>query len=353
MSWFKLGGRKDKSIEKNPPASETAETSAPATAANPLDDIAERELPESLADLFLVMEEHLNELELEDIRKVVATLQQPPPLVEKLTGGLDDPDELKEAILSSPTLSADVLRVVNSAAFALTSPISSIEHAVTYLGTTMVKGLILQSAITQVLRFETDVQKAAYMRIWRSSYVSSAAAQVYAQLLRFEHPSVHATRALLVNIGDLALLAARPELASIYAPKSQLLDRVVNQQSEVMANSAVLSSLLVRQWGLPDDIYFALRHAQTPLAWDPNDSPRSSEEQAEDTALYLACRLGDAVAFEGLKDVEDFSWLDNPSADYHYLPAYAQRNNLGALVEPFAERKNARRVQQIISKFVE
>ena len=353
MSWFKLGGRKSKSAEKNPPTPESEASAQAEASSSPLDNVEARELPESLADLFLVMEEHLNELELEDIREVVATLQQPPPLVEKLTSGLDDPDELKEAILSSPTLSADVLRVVNSAAFALTSPISSIEHAVTYLGTTMVKGLILQSAVTQVLRFETDVQKAAYMRIWRSSYVASAAAQVYAQLLRFEHPSIHATRALLVNIGDLALLAARPELASIYAPKSQLLDRVVNQQSEVMANSAVLSSLLVRQWGLPDDIYFALRHAQTPLAWNPTDNSRSSDEQTEDTALYLACRLGDAVAFEGLKDVEDFIWLDNPSPDYHYLPVYAQQNKLDALVEPFADRKNARRVQQIISKFVE
>ncbi|MEM8550149.1 MAG: HDOD domain-containing protein [Verrucomicrobiota bacterium] len=349
MGWFKLGGKKNTESE--------APTEAPATAvsgasgADPFVGLEERELPESLADLFLVMEEHLNEIELEDIRSVVETLQQPPPLVEKLTSGLDDPDQLKEAILSSPTLSADVLRVVNSAAFALSSPISSIEHAVTYLGTTMVKGLILQSAVTQVLQFETDVQKAAYMRIWRSSYVASSAAQVYAQLLRFEHPSVHATRALLVNIGDLALVAARPDMAAVYAPKTNLLDRVTGQQQEVMANSAVLSSLLVRQWGLPDDLYDSLRQALRPLAVAPTDNDRGEKELREDVSLYLACRLGDAAAYEGLKDVTDFTWLHREEPDYHYLPAYAKKAGLEALVEPFEERKNARRVQQIINSF--
>ncbi|MEM1401759.1 MAG: HDOD domain-containing protein [Pseudomonadota bacterium] len=347
MGWFKLGGKKNAEGEAMPEAAAVAD----APPADPFEGLEERELPESLADLFLVMEEHLNEIELEDIRHVVETLKQPPPLVEKLTSGLDDPDQLKEAILSSPTLSADVLRVVNSAAFALTSPISSIEHAVTYLGTTMVKGLILQSAVTQVLKFETDVQKAAYMRIWRSSYVASSAAQVYAQLLRFEHPSVHATRALLVNIGDLALLSSRPETAAVYAPKTSLLDRVIGQQQEVMANSAVLSSLLVRQWGLPEDLYHSIRQALRPLAVAPVENDRSDQELREDVSLYLACRLGDAVAYEGLKDVTDFTWIHREEPDYHFLPAYAKKADLGALVEPFEERKNARRVQQIINSF--
>ncbi|MDP5054862.1 MAG: HDOD domain-containing protein, partial [Congregibacter sp.] len=248
MSWFRRGDKKDavespaKPVQATPAltTSSTADsaTKAPSAAISKvsrtdeerLANLSERRTPDRLADLFLVMEEHLNELELEDIRELVASLRQPPPLVERLTVGLDDPDELREAILSSPTLSADVLRVVNSAAFALSNPISSIEHAVTYLGTTMVRGLVLQSAVGQVMKFETDVQKAAYMRIWRSSYVASAAAQAYATALDFEHPSVHATRALLVNIGDLALISARPELSIIYAPKTEVLRRVEAQQ---------------------------------------------------------------------------------------------------------------------------
>ncbi|EED31610.1 putative signal transduction protein [gamma proteobacterium NOR5-3] len=357
MNWFKRGGNKDTA---EPPAHSAAEVATPEDSPVPqasigdleaLTTLAERKTPDSLADLFLVMEEHLNELELEDIQALVAALKQPPPLIERLTGGLDDPEELREAIVSSPTLSADVLRVVNSAAFALRSPISSIEHAVAYLGTTMVRGLVLQSTVGQVMKFETDVQKAAYMRIWRSSYVASAAAQAYATALSLEHPSIHATRALLVNIGDLALISARPELSVIYAPKTGLLSRVEAQQRDVMANSAVLSSMLVRQWSLPEDLCDALRHSLTPLTWTPDDNERSTDQQRDDLLLYLACRIGDEVAYAGLKSVAGFDVLEQESPDFFYVPEYLRRLELGGLLRVLAEPGHGRRVQQIIETF--
>jgi hypothetical protein len=359
MSWFKLGGKKEEAENPPEPAPARPVTDSPATtsassavtATTELPELPQRKAPDTLADLFLVMEEHLNELELEDTRALVATLHQPPPLIERLTGGLDDPDELKEAILSSPTLSADVLRVVNSAAFALTSPISSIEHAVTYLGTTMVRGLVLQSAVAQVMKFETDVQKAAYMRIWRSSYIASAAAYAYAQALGFEHPSILSTRALLASVGDLALISSRPELSIIYSPKTTLLGRVEAQQSDIMANSAVLSSLLVREWKLPEDLCQALRYSLTPLTWAPESNERSIDQQREDIPLYLACRIGDAVAYSGLREVRDFDILAQESEDYFYLHDYLRRLELGNLLGTLADRQYGAKVQQIINTF--
>ncbi|WP_439105525.1 HDOD domain-containing protein [Congregibacter sp.] len=357
MNWFKRSNKKDspapstKSSVEIPSPAATIAVEAPSADEQALNALADRKTPDSLADLFLVMEEHLNELELEDIQQLVENLRQPPPLVDRLTSGLDDPEELREAILSSPTLSADVLRVVNSAAFALSSPISSIEHAVAYLGTTMVRGLVLQSTVGQVMKFETDVQKAAYMRIWRSSYVASATAQAYATALGLEHPSVHATRALLVNIGDLALISARPDLSVIYAPKTGLLGRVETQQRDVMANSAVLSSMLVRQWGLPDDLCDALRHSLTPLTWAPADNERETKNQREDLILYIACRVGDEVAYGGLKDLEDFNLLAQDTPDFFYLPDYLRRLELGGLLHVLSDRTHGRRVQQIVDNF--
>ena len=295
------------------------------------------------------MEEHLNEVELDDVRAVVKELQQPPPLVERLTRGLEDPEALRDAILSSPTISADVLRVVNSAAFSLPNPISSIDHAVTFLGTTMVKGLVVQSAVTQVLRFESDVQKAAYMRVWRSSYIASATAQTFAEHLHLDDPTRFATRGLLVNIGDLALISSQPALASIYAPKTTLLGRIEDQQNEIMANSAVLSAMLAREWKLPDELYSALRHSLTPLTWDPDSNERSFEEQREDVLLYFACRVGDAVAFGGLKNTADFDVLDIDAVDLFHLPDYLRRLELGSLPGVLRDAKASRRIHQTLS----
>ena len=351
MGWFRRGDRKDERPDA-PDGEAVAATASTDDAAGEADTgQPERKVPAALADLFLVMEEHLNEVELDDARAVVSRVHQPPPLVERLTTGLDEPEELREAILSSPTLSADVLRVVNSAAFALNSPISSIEHAVTYLGTNMVKGLVLQSAVGQVMRFETDVQKAAYMRVWRSSYIASAAAQAFAQHLQLGDPTVHATRALLVNVGDLALISARPELAAIYAPKTTVLHRVEDQQREIMANSAVLSSMLAREWGLPEDLYTALRYALTPLAWAPQRNERSVDAQREDVLLYLACRVGDAVAYSGLRDLQEFDVFDDDSVDFFYLTDYLRALDMGSLVTVLGDAAASRRVRQTLSTF--
>ena len=346
MSWFKLGGKKPKRSETPSPAPASRDPGAGRAdePSDPFAALAERRMPAALADLFLVLEEHLNALELDDVRALVATVRQPPALVDRLTGGLDDPDELRDAILSSPALSADVLRVVNSAAFPLRSPISSIEHAVTYLGATMVKGLVLQSLVTQIMDFDTDVQKAAYMRVWRGSHIASTTAHACAQHLGLAHPSIYATRALLVNVGDLALISARPELAVIYAPKTSLLTRIEAQQRELMANSAVLSAMLAREWGLPEDLYVALRHSLTPLTWAPDDNERPQDSQREDILLYMASRIGDAVAYHGLEDVRDYDLLSDESPDVFHLPAYLKKLGLEAMLNVPYEGKHARRI---------
>lgn len=350
MIWFRRG-KKEQAQETPEPSAAPARQAPAEEAREPVvvPEAPPRQKPPELADLFLVMEEHLNEVELDDVRAIVGKLQQPPPLVERLTRGLDEPETLRDAILSSPTLSADLLRVVNSAAFALVNPISSIEHAVNYLGTTMVKGLVLQSAVTQVLRFETDVQKAAYMRLWRSSYIASVTAQTFAKHLSLDDPTVHATRGLLVNVGDLALISAQPQLSTIYAPKTTLLARVEDQQREIMANSAILSSLLAREWKLPDDIYTALRHSLTPLTWSPDDNERSADEQRDDVLLYLACRVGDAVAYGTLRDPADFDLMQEDSPDLFYLPDYLRRLELGSLLGVLRDPKQSSRISRTLS----
>ena len=355
MGWFKLGGGKKSAEEPQPAGQQAGADSARADDGPETDSTealqVERKTPDALADLFLVMEEHLNELELEDIGEIVDELQQPPPLVDRLTSGLDNPEDLREAILSSPSLSADVLRVVNSAAFVLTSPISSIEHAVTYLGTTMVKGLVLQTAVTRVLEFQNDVQKSAYMRIWRSAYIASAAAEAYARFLDLDDPSLYATRALLLNIGDLALISSRSELAAIYAPKSTLLGRVETQQREILANTAVISAILAKRWGLPADLYDALRHSLTPLTWLPAENPRDDEAQRDDVVLYLASRVGDAVAYGGAKDITDLALPVGETEDLFFLDGYLRSLGLRELLHAFDDRRYGARVQRIITTF--
>lgn len=340
MGWFKQNNAPREADEH---AQQPADQGA-ADAAAPARD----EVPAELADFFLLLEEHLTEPELEDLEKSLDAPRQPPPMLDRISRGLDDPEELKEAILSSPALSADVLRVVNSAAFMLPNPISSIEEAVVYLGTNLVKGLVLQATVTQVMTFSTAVQQAAYMRLWRASYVASTAAQALAQAAQHENPQLLATRALLSGVGDLSLIAAQPQMAYLYAPKSGLFARLEAQQREIMANSAIMNSLLARRWKLPEDLRDALHHAYTPMVRAPQASQRADLERSNDVLLYTAICLGHEVAFQGLEQVGEFGIERENALEYVHLPAHFAQLELPPPEQVFARRKYAARVQHVI-----
>jgi HD-like signal output (HDOD) protein len=347
MGWFRQSGSSNGAGKPEQPRVDPAADTdtAPGPAVAVADSV---EPPAELADFFLLLEDHLTGPELEDLEKALDAPKQPPLLLDRVSRGLDDPEELKEAIMSSPALSSDVLRVVNSAAFALSTPISSIDEALVYLGTNLVKGLVLQATVTQVMNFSTGVQQAAYMRLWKSSYAASAAALSIATAAQYEHPQLLATRALLSNVGDLALIAAQPAMAYLYAPNSGLFARLEAQQREIMANSAILNSLLARRWKLPEDLRDALHHAFTPLAWAPAANPRQGNTRKEDIILYTAICLGHDVAFRGLEEVGDFTLERPEELEFFHLPTYYAETELPRPERVFEQRKFAAHVQNVI-----
>jgi len=309
----------------------------------------ERKVPNELADFFLVMEDHLTEVEREDVAEIVARLRQPPPILERVTRGLDDPEALAEAVKSNPALTADILRTVNSAAFALSAPISSIQHAITYLGTSLVKGLVLQSTVNRVMEFEHTSQQDAYMRLWRSSYVASTTALMLGQHLGMAHPSILSTRSLLANLGDLALLSARADMAGLYAPKATLFSRAKAQQDDLMANAAVISGMLVEQWGLPEALIRGLQHGYIPMALPPAQHPDIDGDLAAAVICYVAERIGDQVAFHGITDIGDVDLAAQEALEYFYLPDYLMASDMPGIQTALGDAAVRRRVNHLIS----
>lgn len=307
---------------------------------------------ELLADFFLVMEEHLNEVELETITEMIADLRQPPPMLERITHGLDDPEELAEAVKANPALSADLLRIVNSAAFALLSPISSIQHAITFLGVTLVKGLVMQSAVFRVMEVDAADEQPAYLRLWRSSYVASSVALLLAQSMGLQRPSVLSTQALLSNLGDLTLLSAHPDLADIYAQDSTLFERVRAQQDALVANSAIIGARLAAQWKLPGDLERSLRNNLVPMAVPPDEHPEAGTPDFRAAVLcYAACRIGDQVGFGTVRDMADIEFGPEQGVEYYYLQDYLERADLLALREHLNDPVLRRKVNHIVATF--
>lgn len=282
---------------------------------------------------------------------LVEAIPEPHAMFLQVTGELDDIDEITEAVKNEPALAADVLRTVNSAAFALTTPIASVHHAIAYLGVSYVKGLIAQSALARTLPASApgSEQEAAMRRLWKSSQVASATAFLLARNLNLENPSVASTQALLANLGDINLLSLQPELAPLYAPGCLLLERVQGQQAALGANAAMFAALLARRWGLPANIEAALEQSLLPLAVPPAEHPLQGPELATAAVVYTACRLGDAALFQGLKDVAGFSLGEERPVELHYIPAYLEAADVQRLEATLQDSATRRAINRTLT----
>ena len=89
-----------------------------------------------------------------ELQKVVNNLSYLPPLPEiyvKLTNKIKDPEsslkDLAKIISLDPSLSADILKMVNSAYFGLSHKVFKISQAINFMGIDLIKDIILTSSI--------------------------------------------------------------------------------------------------------------------------------------------------------------------------------------------------------------
>lgn len=311
-------------------------------------------VPEKPALLAALQLEHRNDVDasvLARVETVCESMADPHPVQSKLAGGLDTPEELIEVVASDAGLTASILRTVNSAAFALTSPITSVQHAITYLGISVVKGLVAQAAVAERVAQGTAEQEEALTRIWRSACAASAVAQALGHELGVSRPSVLATKSLFFNLGDVAIVNADPAAAAWYRDGVSIVERIQSQQEAGYGNTAIVGAELSRRWNLPEDIASAIEHGLMPLVTPPSEHPMSGDDLRQNVLVYLAGRVGDRVVYRGLRDVADLELQGTQEPGLFYLAAYLEKAGmeraLGLLQEPTFRRKINRLLQTL------
>ncbi|MDP5055174.1 MAG: HDOD domain-containing protein [Congregibacter sp.] len=311
----------------------------------------DRPVPPELERFHLILRAQLDQGVLERIDAICTNMPEPHPVQKQLASGLDTPDALMEAVASDAGLTASVLRTVNSAAFALASPITSVQHAITYLGVSLVKGIVAQAAVAEQGHVGTAEQQAALSRIWRSACTASALAQMLGQELGIERPSVLATKALFFNLGDVALTTSVEQSPAWYAEGVSILERVSEQQAMCSANTAIVGSTLARLWHLPEDIANAIEFGLIPMVTPAADHPMQGEARRDNVLMYLAGRIGDRVSYRGLRDVAELNLVDSQEPGLFYLGENLQAANLGRVVHLFQDPAFRRKANRILEMF--
>ncbi|MEN2993790.1 MAG: HDOD domain-containing protein [Thermodesulfovibrio sp.] len=126
-----------------------------------------------------------------------------PPILRKILSVIEDPNvslqKITEFVSSDPTLTARILKMVNSPVYGFPGRISSVTHAMVILGLNAVKGLLLGVSVFELMQKHM-------IGLWEHSLSTAIFARVIAIRKQMQYPEEISIGGLLHDIGKVILI---------------------------------------------------------------------------------------------------------------------------------------------------
>ncbi len=185
-------------------------------------------------------------------------------------------DSLATLISTDPALSARLMQVANSPLYRGRSDIDSVKMAVTRLGLSLVKNLVVSLAMKQMFQATSDALDRKMRTVWDQSVQVAAIARVLSGAL----PHLDREQALLAglihNIGALPVLTLAEE-DSVLSNDGDRLDRYIQ------AIAPTIGSYILKLWKFPASLSSVPANAVKP--------DYDHDGQADYSDLVLVSRL--------------------------------------------------------------
>ena len=301
-------------------------------------------LPEEFLALKILNTDINNAEQQKTIEHICQNFRKPHPLVLPLTQKAFEPNELFELIRSDAQITAKVINRVNSSAFALTQPITSINHAINYLGIGTVKNIAMHFAIENDVEFKTQQQHQAYQKLWSASYLASSLGLLFAKELLIEDASDISTRCLLNYLGDMAILSSHPKISAVYQKQQTLYQRIIYSQAQLSINTQIIGSALARFWQLPRTLVRSIENNLSLLVPKNNNTDIDENEMLKYQVCYIACRLADLAVINDKNSIETIREELSKQPDFYSLLKNKQHPKIKKLLNLFYDTNFSKRV---------
>jgi putative nucleotidyltransferase with HDIG domain len=214
-----------------------------------------------------------------------------PPVAARLLTVLSSPEvevaEVAELIKSDPTLSARMLRCINSAAFGLGRQVSDMRQAVGLLGFERTRQI---TAMCATATFARGTRNNAELQIcWLHSMATAIlATEIATSCNAFE--KVAFTAGILHDIGRLGLIVAYPNRYAQAAREAngRCVDFLDFEREQFGLDHAEAGRLLAETWELPDQFRMVAGRHHDPCEGTEVDLIR---------IVHVACRLADSLGY--------------------------------------------------------
>ena len=207
------------------------------------------------------------------MERALADMDRLPPLPDtalKLVQMLNRPDsrveDIVECIRYDPVITADVLRICNSAHTGLMRTVTSLHEAACHLGLMSILQIVLARHAGPLLARENRGYGLASGALWRHSAGAALGATGFAQFIEVGSRGPAFTAGLLHDIGKIAL---NQQVGSaiddiLGAAKEQRVSFVEAEQQILGCSHEEIGARLAERWGLPESIVRCIRYHHNP-----------------------------------------------------------------------------------------
>lgn len=210
------------------------------------------------------------EEQLKGLVQQIKDLPTLPSVVTQIIKMVEDPEtsaaDMNEVISQDPSLTAKVLKLVNSAFYGFSRQISTVREAVVILGFNRVKSLALSASVFEVFQGDGS-DKFDRVGLWEHSIGTGVAAEILGKRIRYPNPEEILVVGILHNIGKIVIdLYFHDELREIFEVIRDRNCSMLEAEREVLGvGHPRIGSWLAEQWNLPEQITQSIKHYPNPL----------------------------------------------------------------------------------------
>ncbi|UCG08683.1 MAG: HDOD domain-containing protein [Desulfobacterales bacterium] len=234
----------------------------------------------------------MNPQKLKQIMAKVKAFPAMPATATKLLALIDDPEvsfsQIEEIIRYDPGLTANILKLTNSAYFGIPLKVSSVRQAMTLLGWKRLVQLVMTLCMSTLMNKPVPGYDLPQGELWRHSIAVSIAAENIVKMLGLPDVDEVFTAALLHDVGKLILGGfVKRDLEFIEDMVAKGFSFDVAEHIILGTDHAEVGSRILKQWSFPDELINA-------VGWHHN--PESCENYCMlSDIVHIANNLGQMI----------------------------------------------------------
>lgn len=230
----------------------------------------------------------MNTISIQDLKKAAQKLPPSPRIFGKLGRLLNDPDtgmvEITSLVNADSSLTAQVIRLSNTAAYCGASPVDTLDEAINRIGFRELYKLVGMAASSQVFSRRNKTYNLDGSLMWENSLAAGLVMEFLAKRVGLDDQEAY-TLGLLRNMGKMVIDAcAGTNPAYPFYPLNSEPPLIEWEDNNFGINNPTVAGFILYDWNFPDETGATVQYQYEP------------EKADSDTPLPYLLNLSDCVA---------------------------------------------------------